>query len=338
MNVGDGAQKYRKVSIEEMGLQKGDKNPFTLFVFLHASDRYHPIVEGGQPLSEEHWANLAKLDTANLYISSVDFEAWEKVRGKTPSSILKNLPAAPFNGQVLGNEAKEKLRLFYETLTKNPLTGTAKAVATSALSSMSDGLLKTLVPEASNMKSELLTQMRNIHVMHDSAAISTIALLVALSNEFESRASLGNISKACLLMDASLGDLEEEHLETYYRNRNELPVHITEKIQQHPLKSAYLSHGIEMGEVISQMVLVHHELYNGKGFHRGIRTSGVSPLARCLCLAVDIFEQVKGAELRGNPVSLGTVITGIYHENAEPTERRHGKELLVKLCAYLGLK
>ncbi len=335
-NVGE--VKYRKVSVEEMGLVKGDLIPYSLFVFLHASNRYHPIVEQGQRLEGEHWSNLAKLDAANLYISSEDFKKWEKIREKKPENILKKIPVMPFNGQVLGDEAKVQLKLFYETLTRNPLTGTAKAVAISELSEFSEGLLKSLVPEAADMKSSLINQMRNIHVMHDAAAISSLALLAALSNDFESRSSLGNIGKACILMDAGLGDLEEEHLETYYRNRNELPVHIRDKIHGHPLKSTYLGQEIELAEALSQMILVHHELYNGKGYHRGIRTSGVSPLSRCLCMAVDIFEQLKGAELRGHPVSLASVIRGLMYEQAEPTERRHGKELVKKLCDYLGIK
>lgn len=331
-------EEYRKVSLEEMGLVKGDTLPYALFVFLHASNRHHPIVEKGQKLVGQDWINLSKLDTSNLFISSKDFAEWDLIRQKTPDKLLKAIPSVPFNGQVLGDEARDKLKSFYRVLAANPLTGTHKTIATSALAKMSDGLLNALVPEAKDLKSALLTQMRNIHVMNDSAAISSLALLVALSNDFESRPALANISKACLLMDASLGDLDPDDLETYYRNRNELSTHVLDKIKGHSLKSTYMGEGVHLSEAISQMILVHHELYNGKGYHRGIRTSTVSPLARCLCLAVDMYEHMKGAELNNSPMSLARVIRMFLHERADPTQRRHARIIVEKMANYLGIK
>lgn len=328
---------FRKVSIDEMGLQKGDRVPYTLFVYLHASDRYHPIIQKDVVLKGADWENLERLDKSNLFVSSSDFQKWDTVRKRTSRQILSELKTPPFEKKVLGEDAQAKLREFYLSLTFNSLTGSGKVIAVQTLEEMSESLNKVLAPETQDLKTNLLQQMRNLHVMNDMAAISSLAYLIALANGFDSQSSLSQLGKVCLLIDAGLGDMEQHHLETYYRARNDLPSHILEKFKKHPLKSAKIAEKLQIGEGFEQMILVHHELYNGKGYYRGIRTSNVSPLARCLCLAVDLFEQMKQEELNGREVRLKQLILNLLPRSGDISDWRHGRETVVSLCRYLGI-
>lgn len=328
---------FRKVSIDEMGLQRGDRLPYTLFVYLHASDRYHPIIQQGVILDGTDWENLERLDKANLFVSTSDFQKWDSIRKRTSRRILSELKQPAFDRKVLGEEAQNKLKEFYLSLTFNSLTGSGKVIAVKTLEEMSEELNKTLAPEAQDLKTNLLQQMRNIHVMNDMAAISSLAYLIAIANDFDSQSSLGQLGKVCLLIDSGLGDMEQHHVETYYRARNDLPSHLMDRFKKHPLKSAKIAEKLQIGEGFEQMILVHHELYNGKGYYRGIRTANVSPLARCLCLAVDLFEHMKCEELNGREVRLKQLILNLLPKSGDIAEWRHGRETVVNLCRYLGI-
>jgi HD-GYP domain-containing protein (c-di-GMP phosphodiesterase class II) len=198
--------------------------------------------------------------------------------------------------------------------------------------------METLVPETRDAKSMILQQLRHIHLMNQAAAISSLAILVALSNGFESRTAFSNLSFACLLMDAGLVELSEKEIETYYRNRTELPSHVMDRIKMHPLKSTQMVAGVkEANEAVMQLIMSHHELHNGRGYHRGVRTGSLSPLARNLAFAVDLYEYIKGSELRKEKSSLAQAILILSEKGVPMHERRHSAEISAKLGEYLKL-
>jgi HD-GYP domain-containing protein (c-di-GMP phosphodiesterase class II) len=327
---------YSSVSIEDLKLEKGRPSPLDLYVFLHASGRHHPLVKKGEAINETHWSNIVRLQGANLFVRAEDLSAWRSTQAPSPKEILSAMKTPAFKGEVLGEEAKEQLHKVYESL----LTANVpKGALAETLAGLSENLLETLVPETKDAKSMILHQLRHIHLMNHSAAISSLAILVALANGFESRTAFSNLSFACLLMDAGLVDLSEKEMNTYYRNRSELPSHVMDRVRLHPLKSTQMLQGVkEVNESVQQLILVHQELHNGKGYHRGIRTGNVSPLARNLSFAVDLYEHIKGAELRGDKVSLAQAIALLSEKNILIHDRRHGADISTKLCEYLGLQ
>jgi HD-GYP domain-containing protein (c-di-GMP phosphodiesterase class II) len=200
-------------------------------------------------------------------------------------------------------------------------------------------LLDLLVPEARDAKSSILQQLRHIHLMNHAAAISSLVMLTALANGFESRTAFSNLAFACLLMDAGLVDVSEKELLTYYKNRTELPAHVMDRIRLHPMKSSQMLQGMkDVNEAVQQLVLLHQELHNGKGYHRGLRTGSVSPLARNLAFAVDLYEHIKGAELRGEKLTIAQAIVLLSERGAAVHDRRHGADISTKLQEYLNLK
>jgi response regulator RpfG family c-di-GMP phosphodiesterase len=331
-----GSENFSKISLEALSLKKGDKVPFDLFVFLHAAGRYHPIVRRGELLDGGHWANLQRLQGSNLYIKG---EAYQELKSHAVSPtqrILADIKKPAFRGEILGDEAKKKLQGVYESLLLG--TGASQGVAQD-LTELSGSLLDVLVPEVVGAKAAILQQLRHIHLMNHAAAISALAVLTALANGFESKTAFSNLAFACLLMDAGLVDVTEKDLLTYYRNRSELPSHIMDKIRLHPMKSGQMLQGMkEVNETILQLVVLHHELHNGKGYHRGLRTGSVSPLARNLSFAVDLYENIKGAELRGEKVSLGQAILTLTEKGVDVHDRRHTAEISTRLCDYLKLR
>jgi len=331
------SKEFAKVSLGDLDLKKGDIAPFDLYVFLHASGRHHPIVKRGERIDDNHWANIVRLQDSNLFVRDDNFYSdWKTKQPPRADQLLAALKKPIFKGEVIGDEAKSTLKNIYMALAQ-PSINTKEISA--AFAQLSDALLDVLVPEARDAKSSILQQLRHIHLMNHAAAISSLAMLTALANGFESRTAFSNLAFACLLMDAGLVDVPEKDLLTYYKNRTELPSHVMDRIRLHPMKSAQMLQGMkEINETVQQLVLLHHELHNGKGYHRGLRTGSTSPLSRNLAFAVDLYEHIKGAELRGEKVSLGHSIQVLSEKNTEVQDRRHGVEICTKLMEYLNLR
>lgn len=326
---------YQKILMEDIGLQKDGPTPLDLYVLLHTSGRHHPIIKKGELLGEAHWNNLLRLQGSNIFVLVSEFEVWKSENKPSPQDLLNKFNPPAFEGEVLGADAKVKLNEIYLSLVNDKKANLSMG---QTLISMSDKLIETLVPELHDARSMILKQLRHLHLMHQAAAISSLAILVALANGFESRSVFSNLSFSCMLMDAGLVELSEGELDLYYSNRNELPVHIMDRIRFHPLKATQiLSNFKEANETVVQLILNHHELHNGKGYHRGVRTSSLSSLARSLSYAVDLYEHVKASELRKEKVGLGKIILALSEKNVPVHERRHSSEISSKIAEYLKL-
>ena len=172
--------------------------------------------------------------------------------------------------------------------------------------------------------------------MTHATAITSLAVVAAIANDFKSKTSIETLCKAAMLMDASLAEIEENHLQTYYRNRSELPTHVFEKIKNHPLKSqqlvAYLP---TSNELVNQIILGHHELHNGKGYHRGVKLGTLPALVHVMSFAVDVYETLKSAELNKAPITLEKAIGKINERHLEPHLRRHTERIIKNVIAYL---
>lgn len=329
------ATSFKKIHMEDLSLEKGKLAPVDLYVFLHASGRHHPIVKKGEVLGETHWNNLLRLQGTNLFVAEEDFGEWVAEHSTNPQDLIQQIKHPAFVGEILGPQAKAKLNQVYLSLVNVDTPPTALG---ETLTNMSDKLMEVLVPEAFDAKSMILNQLRHLHLMHQAAAISSLAILVALANGFESRTAFSNLAFACLLMDAGLIELSEKEIETYYRNRTELPAHVMDRIRLHPLKSSQMVAGVkEANEAVVQLMMSHHELHNGKGYHRGVRTGSLSPLARNLAFAVDLYEYIKGSELRKEKASLAQAIIILSEKGVAMHERRHSSEISSKLGEYLKL-
>lgn len=334
----DRDDRFRNLSPPEMELVLKGVADADLFVFLASTGKHLLFVPAREKISPVKLENLRSLGPQHVYIRRGDKLGTAAV---LPTSALSEIkldldPKSAFDSENLGEAAGKKLKEAYKTLL---LVKPSDAPPVTALiTGMAEKLLATLAPEAADLRSSVLKNIRNLRFMNHSAAITSLAVLAAVANDFRSRTVLQNICHAVLLMDASLAELEEHHMETYYRNRRELPSHVLEKILVHPVKSqqmiAYLPFA---NETINQLILLHHELHNGKGYHRAVRTGGTLPLARTLAFAVDLYEGIKGAELRGEASTLASEILRLQELNEEPHNRRHSVKLVQNVLEFLGL-
>lgn len=323
---------YRPARLPELeaALASG-RAPVNMYVFIRASQKHVLYAKVGEEIPDDKKANLRKLGVGELFVPKGE----EMVVPGAPPPV-KVLEEPAFESESLTAAAGEGLKKVYRDLL---LTGVGdKGKVSNAVAKMADAILDAIAPEAKDVRSSVIKNLRNVHLMNDSAAITCLAVMCAVANEFRSRTAFQNLSHAALLMDSSLADLEPWEMETYYKNRKELPAHLWEKIKNHPVRSQQIVATLPIvNDTVNQLILLHHELNNGQGYHRGIRTPSVLPLGRLLAFAVDVYEHLKGAELRGEKVKLEQVVLGFEERSVDPHQRRHSLALVKNVAVFLGL-
>ena len=330
---------FRPATAAEVELALRGVAQLNLYVFMKASQRHILYVSALEAVEGEKKENLRRLSQGEIFVRKGDVPHSQVVTNSLP------LPpnAAPlnagkaFDGEVLGDQAASALKEVYRNLLQNG--GGDPGQISAAIADLADSILSVVAPEVGDIKTTVVKSARNAQYMNDTAAITSLGVMCALANDFKSRTALQNLSHAIVMMDAALSDLESWELETYYRNRRELPAHALEKIQNHPVKSQQMVAYLPVAnETVNQLILHHHELHNGKGYHRGIHTAHTIPLGRVLALAVDIYENLRAAELSGSPRTLDQVVTQLYEKGVEPHMRRHQAVIVKAVADFLGLK
>ncbi len=328
---------YRPAYVSEILAALNGKPNVDLYVYIQHANRYLVFLRKDQELSTSKRDNLSRLSANSLFVEEEETSGAFVESKIPPSNTLSFLdPNSSFRNEILGPEAGEILHEAYRELLsveEAPVGDVAQR-----LIGMSEEILEALAPETEDLKKSVIKNLANLNVMNDAAAITSLALLAALANDFNSRTALRQLSQACLFMDISLGDLDEHHLNQYYQDRNSLPSHIHEIIRVHPVKSQQLIARLpEISDSVGQMVLLHHELHNGKGYHRGIRTANVLPLARILAFAVDLYERIKREKLNKGSKNLRNLLVEFREVGIDPHQRRHAIGIIDNVLKYLKI-
>ncbi len=332
---------------EKFRCDEGTVAPYDLYVYLTTSGQYLLLVQKNEKLSESKAKQFLQLWGKNLYIKKEDLKSMMAVPLAGPPSKLEDLdPNSVFQNDILGEAAEKSLKTSYLSLLGSTTQGSGfnspdeMPDPTETLKDLADKILAALLPDVKSYRDAIVGQLKNVTYMNHASAITTIAVMVALANEFNSKTSLESLSRAIILMDASLAEIDDEILETYYRNPEELPTHVWEKIKTHPLKSQQLVAYLPVAnEIVNQLILTHHELHNGKGYHRGIRSGGILLLGQVLSLAVDAYERFKMAHLNGDSsFNLEKVFESFKEKHLEPHSRRHPDKIVKNVFSYLGMK
>jgi HD-GYP domain-containing protein (c-di-GMP phosphodiesterase class II) len=330
---------HKQVLLSDLPIAVARPSPFEIFVKMPSTGQMVVLLQKGEVVSSQRWSNLERLSTSqSLYVSEdVHLEHYKQSEISAQDNKVKLFTSRhkPFLQDVLSSEVELDLKNAYQKLMKSDYTGGEKETS-KMISKMADELYAALLPEVATVREGLLKNIKNIQQMSDSSAISALALMCAVANDFKSKTVLYNLCMAALLMDASLADLRPQELETYYRNRSELPLHLSQKISNHPLQSQQMVASMPIvNDAISQLILMHHELHNGKGYHRGLRTQSSPGLCRILSIAVDLYEYIRGAELNHQAMSLEAALLILEEKGVEPHLRRHSARIVDNVRLFL---
>ena len=136
-----------------------------------------------------------------------------------------------------------------------------------------------------------------------------------------------------------MSEFSETEVKQYYRDPASLPPEVLANFKKHPARSHEL--GSEklksLSDVTMQLILNHHELFNGKGFPRAVRSESLFALVKVLAFAVDLFEVMKKSQLNGKVISILDAVMELREPLIEPHLKRHSKKLVDSVLQALGV-
>lgn len=330
---------YIRVEREKIPLTAAGESLIDLFVLLPTENKYLRFVAKGNTLDPQRMARLDTHVSPDLWADEQEFKratvkGAELIYGQKAKLKVGELTEEQV--EVLSKEAEERIRDITQALLAVPAQDPQKTLR--ELELVTEEIITLVAPEAKIIKKHLLQFTQHLELMNNASAITTLAVIVAVANGFDSTKSFKELSFASLIMDIGMSELLEEDQEQYYRNASMLSPKAKEIVRNHPARSHQLA--IEklpsLSETTLQLILTHHEIYNGKGYPRGIRTESLAPIMKVLPLAVDVFEYMKRNHLEETPATLKEAFNYFLKEDCEAHARRHSKKLCENCVKYLS--
>ena len=318
--------KFRKIAFEAIPKDNQGKTAVDLYVHLPAANKYIRFIMAGDEI------DARKVEALRQHPVPEFFQREDLA--VEPPPLEQPLPP-DFNKESLGKALSTELK---DVLIYIKGDGADSGVAVKRFEGMSDKLVGAIAPDIKALSAHLRKQTQFLGLMADSAAISTMAIICAYANGFDSKKSYRELSYATLVMDLSLSEFTEDQLLLWYKDRESLPPAVLREMMMHPMNSYQIAEQKlkTLSDITMQLILTHHELANGKGFPRQIRTEALFPIARVLSLAVDLYEYMKKYELNGGKPGMVDILMEFLDEPVEAHLRRHNRKLVDKVIKFLA--
>jgi len=155
-----------------------------------------------------------------------------------------------------------------------------------------------------------LTELNSDFAKH-SVGVSIIATMIANALAWKGAKTMNLISMGGLLHDIGFKNLPPELMEM---KKSDMSPEEIKLYESHPIKAITLLR--DFSEVPQEVVAIigeHHEIPNGLGFPRGIKTDRIYPLSRCVALADQLVHLILITKNNPNPKSLREAILYLEH-------------------------
>jgi response regulator RpfG family c-di-GMP phosphodiesterase len=341
-------QNFLSFSVEGAPTSPSGHALVDLWIKLPKSGKFILFVPRGEILTLEHAYRLSQHSEKKLFVRTQDFAQTRTEDNKTVVSSVRVEPLVDvsqvFNSlsletqgqRSLGRPLTHELKKIYKDLASPPNL-TQLSLEDSYLAKLATRLIDVIAPEVNTVRQNLANTAQFVGVMNDSAVITAIVVYFAMATGQTSPSVFRDFAYACLLMDLSLFDVSRKEQEAYLLDPASVSVAIAEQIEQHPVTSCNLVERRfkNISSSVKHMILGHHELYNGRGYPKRVRSEVNAPVVKILALATDVFDAMKRAQLRGKPISLEQALTEVGFGNQPAHMRRHNFSLCREIRNFM---
>ena len=264
---------YCRVRIED--LQDSQELNSPIFVRINDS-KFLKIAHEGAALPEDRIRVLKARGVQFLYLRKEDFAQYVGFHVQEARSVM----------QSRGTEKSKRIQaaqrsislmyesLYYKEINENDYKDTVDLVqnSVSLLSSVDDAL--DLL--------EKLTQSQNGVYTH-SVGVSLYSGLICRALGWTSSSTLIKVSMGGLLHDIGKKDFPKDLLDKPKLHMTDQEVRLYES---HPERGVEVLYSLkEVGADVLQIILQHHEMSDGSGFPKQLRSPEIFPLAKVVSLA-----------------------------------------------------
>ncbi len=328
---------YVKTDFDKIPKDQSGRALLDVFVHMPSSDRYIRLICAGDEINQRKQELIKLHSDPTFYLI--------KSEAETPTDVLiikgnaakaEEEKAFVIKNPSLSRETETELRQTFKTFLDPAVP---PETATQKIEAQAEKVLEAVAPDTQDLRAAMIKNMAYLRLMNESSAITSIAVLVALANGFDSKKSYKDLCYACLVMDASLAEFTNEELDEYYQLGPKVRPELWDRIRKHPTRSHDIAQSKlrSISDVGLQLILNHHELYNGKGYPRGVRSESLFPMVRVLALSVDIFEHMKRSEINGEQIDFIDAVMHFKEVGVEPHLKRHSKIVVEKTLNFFQL-
>ncbi len=279
--------KFTKVKISEF--YTSQPVLFDLFVQLR-SGRYVKILHAGDKLDEERinkYKNEKKVEY--FYFKREDLYKYVKFNNYFAKKVIgSDKVAGEKKMKLLQNVSEKFLEQSFQEGLKPQILDQGKEIAENVFN---------LVQEQDDLYKILRSyQDFDPNAFTHSYLVSIFSTSIIKQFEWQSKTTIGCTALACLFHDIGKMALPEELL---HMNSDDMSEEQLEVYKTHVEKGYELLDGNPMlNNSVKQIVLQHHEYFDGTGFPYGKKGSKILTLANIVCLADDFAHIIQDEELK----------------------------------------
>lgn len=325
---------YVPIALAAIPKDDDGNSQIDLYVFIPSQKKFCLFIPKGEKFTASRKTALERHAEPTLYTKAGAQDSAVISEQNAPDSRGKKNDFADF--EILGVGQNAILSSVFVQLSKNLDEPPKEAIA--ELEKMADRIILVIAPEAQALKARILQNLKHLWLMNDASAIISIATLIAAANGINSAKPFRDLILAGLVMDMPLAKFEEDDLQRYYIDPKDMTSSWIEKYQQHPVEAYQLAKKAlkHLSDPSFELILVHHELANGSGFPRQLKSHNIFPLGQFFCAAVDAFENIKVSFARGEPISLRVALLNLVADPEQNQNRRHLPKIVENVLNFVG--
>ncbi len=281
VDVSEDDTKFTSIKIAEF--VAGKNVLFDVFVRL-SSGKYVKILHAGDPFSRERINKYKEKKVEFLYFLTTDRKKYVQYQSYiTKKMVSSNKIPIALKEQLLKNTAEKFVEDLYSRGVKPQIIAQGKEICETVYSMIEKekGLFKLL---------------RDLDCLDPNAfnhcyAVTLFAGAIIKQFEWQSKATIETTSLACMFHDIGKLQLPEGLIDKHPKSFNE---------DQYSTYMRHCEDGAKMIEgnrlisnSVQQIILQHHECYDGSGFPRGIKGNKILTLANIVRLSDDFVRLVE---------------------------------------------
>ncbi len=315
---------FRPVKI--IDVEPGAKLDFDVSVYLSANQKYVKVSNAGDELDGDRASRMKKANVNNVFVPAEQMPKFYQYSAQRLKSIGKS-------GKLSVTEKKEKLTEAVRDLISNLFTNEAVGFESGQdlMKDCSEIVKSYIIDDAEN---EWYARMQQVLGEREGtySHASNVSTFAALFSMGLAVGKPEDLALAGLLHDIGIAELPAE---LQFKPYEEMNPDEKKLYHKHPEMSINLvrRRKIVVPEIVSKMILQHHELFNGEGFPNGYFGDRICKEAQVLALA-DKFDELTALKDGKPTMTPSQAVAFLRSEQAkDPSKIHYNPELLKKLIS-----